>query len=144
MAVRVERGKEVNGGGIVLQVKLLASRREQHEGKEQKGNTEQKVADEAPTLGVDEHDADKKGWEDDHAQVDIEAKRHDPRREGGADVGSHDDGNGLGEGQKAGVDKAHRHYGGSGRRLNGTGDKHSCEHSRKTIGGHSAQNAAQL
>lgn len=89
----------MDGVRIVFQIKFFASCREQDKGKEQKRNAKEEIADEAPSLRIDEHDADEEGRKDDHGQIDVEAKRHDPRRERGADVRTHNDGDGLGKGQ---------------------------------------------
>ena len=64
----------------------------------------------APPLVVDEHDAHEEGGEDHHREVYIVAQRHDPRREGGADVGSHDDRDGLRKREETRIDKRNCHY----------------------------------
>ena len=65
---------------------------------EQERQTKQEIAHYSVALLIDEYHAHDKRWEHYVGQVDIIAQRHNPRCERGADVGSHDDTDGLGEG----------------------------------------------
>ena len=60
------------------------------------------------------------------------------------DVGTHNDGNGLYEGKQACIHKGNRHQRGSSRTLYGSGDEHTRENARETVGGHSAKDMTQL
>ena len=110
VAARVEGGEEVHDAFVVSQVHLLAGGAEHHEREKHERDAEEEVANVAVLLLIDEHDAQEKSGEYEVRQVDVVAERHDPCRQRRTDVGTHDDGDGLSEGQQSGVDKRNGHH----------------------------------
>ena len=93
---------------------------------------------------IDEHKAHNERRKDKVDEVNGESETHDPCRKRGADVGSHDDGDGLGKRQQTGIDKRDGHHRGGRRGLYGARYERSGEHTGETVGGHGAEDMAQL
>ena len=70
-----------------------------------------------PLLGINQDDSDEESRPYEVGNVERETRAHNPCRKRGADIGSHDDGDGLGQSEQTGIDKRYRHYGSGGRRL---------------------------
>ena len=140
----VERLEEFYKFGIVVEPELIARLTEQDKAEEHESYTEEEVSYIAVAPRIDKNQTHDERREDKVYEVDGEAEAHDPCREGGAYVGSHDDRDGLCEREQPRVDKRDGHYGGCRRRLDGAGDERSCEHTGEAVGGHGAENVAQL
>lgn len=144
MTFGIKRAKEVDDRRIVFQVECLSCATQQDEGKEKESDSKEEVAEVAAFLAINEHDAEEERREDNNRQIHIVAERHNPSRERSTDIGTHDDGDGLRQGQETCIDERHRHHRGSGRTLHGTSDESTREHTRKSIGGHGSQDVSQL
>ena len=103
--IGVEGTEEVDGVGVVLKVEVGARCAQQDKGEEEKSDAEEEVANVAESLGIDEDDAHEESREHGHGEVHVVAQGHDPRRERCADVGTHDDGDGLCQCEKSGIDE---------------------------------------
>ena len=71
-------------------------------------------------------------------------KREQPAGDSGADVGAHNDADGLMQLHQTGVDKADRHNGGGAAGLNDRRDSHTQQQRAHRGGGHGGQDALQL
>ena len=67
----------------------------------------------------------------------------EPRRQGGADVGTHDDPDGLAQFHNTGVYQAHQHDRHSGGGLDGDGDARAQKQALDGVGGHTLEKALQ-
>ena len=67
-----------------------------------------------------------------------------PRGDGGAHVGAHDDVDGLPQRHQSGVDEAYHHHGGGRRALNNGGDTKTRQESGEYVAGHFIQQRPQL
>ena len=141
-AIGVEAGEEGLQGAHLLGWHLRLA--EGGQGQEHKGYTKEEIAYVTAFLRIDKQQSDEENWPHEIAYLKREAGRHDPGRERGADVGAHDDRDGLDKGEQSGVDERDGHHGGGGRRLYGDGCKHTREHSRYAVGGHGAKHMAKL
>ena len=110
VAVGVERSKEGHHSLVVLQVKLFAGGAQHHQRQEHEGYAKEEIAHVAVLFPIDEHHAEEEGRIDDVRQVHIVAQRHDPCRERGADVGTHNDGNGLPQREQTSRHEGYRHH----------------------------------
>ena len=81
---------------------------------QQQAQAEEEVADVAVLLHVDEDDAQEEADVADDADVERHTCRHDPGRQRGADIGSHNDTDGLRKSEQASIDERHGHHGGGG------------------------------
>ena len=136
MTLRIKRTEEIDDRRIVFQIEVLSCPTQENEGEEEKSNTKKEITEIAAFLAINEHDAEEERREDDYREIDIVAERHNPSRERSTDIGTHDNGDGLRQGQETGIDKRHRHHRGSGRTLHGTSDESTREHTREPIGCH--------
>ena len=144
VALRIERAEEVDDRRVMLQVECLSRITQKNQREKEESDTEEEVTDVTPFLTINQHDAQKEGREHHDGQVDIVAERHNPSRERGADVGTHDDRDGLCQGEKTGVDERNRHHSGGRGTLHGAGNKCTREHTCEPIGGHRPENVSQL
>ena len=71
-------------------------------------------------------------------------ERQNPRRQGGADVGAHDDADGLSQLHDAGVHQAHQHHRHGGGGLDGDGDARAQQQALEGAGGHALEHPLQL
>ena len=136
MTLRIKRTEEIDDRRIVFQIKIFSCTTQEDEGEEEESNTKKEIAEIAPFLTVYQHDTQEECGEHDYREIDIIAQRHNPCRKRGTDIGTHDDGDGLSQGEKTCVDKGNRHHGSSRRTLHGTGNKCTCKHTREPIGCH--------
>ena len=144
IAARVERCEEGHHRLVMLQVHLLAGGAEHDQREEHEGDAEEEVAHVAVAFLVDEHHAHEEGREDHVRQIDVIAQRHNPCRERSADVGSHDDADGLGQREQSCRHERYRHHRRGRRRLYGACHEGSSQHAREPVGGHPPQDVAQL
>ena len=97
------------------------------------------AGDYTESLDIDQDDANQKYRPDEVCNIEREACGHDPRGKRRADVGSHDDGDGLRKRQKTRIYKGYGHHRSGCRRLDGNGDKYTCENSGKAVGRHGTE-----
>ena len=109
IAAGVEGGEELDDVGIVSKVHVAPHAAEHDERPEEEGQAEEKFSCHAMALLVDEQHAYEEGGKHDDGEVDVVAQRHNPGRERRADVGAHDDGNGLSQSEQSGRDKRDGH-----------------------------------
>ena len=128
----------------MLKVEVVARCAQQDKGEEEKSDAEEKVANVAESLGIDEDDAHEESREHGHGEVHVVAQGHDPRRERCADVSTHDDGDGLCQREKSGIDEGHSHHRGGRRGLHGAGDKRTCEHTCQAVCCHGSEDVSEL
>ena len=117
---------------------------EHPEGEQQEGKTEEEIAEIAVLADLDQDDADKEGRPHDIDDVEGEAGGHDPRAHRRADVGPHDNRDGLSEGKQGRIHERDRHDGGRGGRLDRYGHQGACRHAGEPVRGHRAQQVTQL
>ena len=151
----IGEGGEQAGEGGHFRNGLHGAAHELHAG-HQHGEAHQHPADVPAALLLGSHDeqnADEGqqgreilGFEELHEDVAALKARQgqDPGGDGGADVGTHDDADGLAEGHDAGVDKAHQHDGDGGGGLDGHGDADTQQQALEGVGGHAFEQALQL
>ena len=142
--IGVEGTEEVDGVGVVLKVEVGARCAQQDKGEEEKSDAEEEVANVAESLGIDEDDAHEESREHGHGEVHVVAQGHDPRRERRTDVSTHDDGDGLCQREKSGIDEGHSHHRGGRGGLHGAGDKRTCEHTRQAVCCHGSEDVSEL
>ncbi len=109
IAAGVEGGEELDDVGIVSKVHVAPHTAEHDERPEEEGQAEEKFSCHAMALLVDEQHANEEGGKHDDGEVEVVAERHNPGRERRADVGAHDDGDGLSQSEQAGGDERDRH-----------------------------------
>ena len=122
----------------------------------QNGKAHQDAADIPPLLlfgAHDENDAHQRhhggetfGLQEVHEHAfALDARQgQDPCRQSRADIGAHDDTDGLPQLHDAGVDQAHQHHRHGGGGLNGDGDTGAQQQTFQRIGGHALEQALQL
>ena len=82
----------------MAEVHLLTRCAERRDSEEHECHTEEEVADITVALAVDEQQGDEERGEHEVRHVEREAKRHNPRRERSADIGTHNNRDGLSKG----------------------------------------------
>ena len=128
----------------MTEVHFLAGSAQSGDGEEHKCDTEEEIADVAVLLAIDKQQRDEEHREHDVGHVEREAKRHDPCRERGADVGSHDNGDGLCQCEQSGVNERYCHHRRGSRRLHRGCYEHTGQQTSKAVGSHCSKDMAQL
>ena len=123
---------------------VLTRRPQCCQGKNQEGQTEEEVTDIAVLLLIDKDNTYEKGRIGQVANVKRHTRRHNPCCQGCTNVSTHNDRNSLCQRQQSCIDERHCHYGSCGRRLYTGRNKHTRQHTSKTIGSHGAKDVSQL
>ena len=130
-------GADVQAFGRTLQ------ERQTHE---EEAESEDKFSDALPLVVATENQRNANGeqWEGKGGNIHFEAYcRDDPGRDGGTDVGTHDDANGLREVHQSGIDEADDHHSGCARRLDECCDEDSGDDAHEAVLGHCGEDGAQ-
>ena len=90
-------------------------------------------------LQIDQDNAEEETGIDGHADVERCSQRHDPCRERGTDIGTHDDGDSLRQREQSGINKRYSHDSCCCWWLYGGCDDSTCKEPGETIGGHGTQ-----
>ena len=142
--VCLEAGEEIYHGRIAGEVQVRSRLLEHAQGEKEERQAEEEVSDIAVFSQLDEDDAHKESGPYHVGNVEGETGRHDPGAHGGADVGAHDDGDGLSQGEQRCIHEGYRHDGGCGGGLDGYGYEGTGEDAGEPVGGHGAQEVSQL
>ena len=95
--IGLETRKEVDHGRFAGQIHLHARGLEHAQCEEQETETEKEIAQIAVPSDLNQDNADEESRPDDIDNIEGESCRHDPGAHRGADIGAHDDRNGLGQ-----------------------------------------------
>ena len=142
--VGLEAGEEVYDGRLAGEIHLHTRGLQHTQGEEQETQSEQEIAHIAVFAGLYEDDGHQEYRPDHVGYVEGETGRHDPGAHGGADIGAHDYGDGLGEGEEGRIHEGYRHDGGCGGRLDGDRHQGAGGHAGEAVGGHCAKEVTQL
>ena len=142
--VRIKRGEEIEQSLILTQMHLRSRHAEGSQTQQQEWQTKQEVADISVFLQIDQDDTHEEGRIDSTGDVERHTSWHNPCRQRGSDVSTHNDRDGLSQRQEPGIHKRDCHHRRCCRRLDRCRYQHTCQHTCKTIGSHCTKDVSQL